>query len=654
MNIPQTIQYANKVYHYEKRIDELEKARVYIENILKNLSPTPEYFKQAEGLQYRLVAKIVAIRYFDGGYLEEDYLALDAALKEGLGKMQETEYPKTVRIYKRILAAAKTIRDIVGDVGSLLATIQDARGHCIVEEPEKLSFVENLFAAKIERLKVEVEDTADLFGTNVAMFDIKKRVVEELTGLYNWTVEERRKVDGRDMEAFMQHNFTALDKEGELTYVGYAEGLVTGEYSKARTYVIYSPLQDEITLFTKAFAAEHGLTFMQVNAYAFEGKTTEFLDKTFSLLENERQNLLVHSLKEYHGQNKDEILQRLLWYSQKGFYVFAVDLSGERMLYEEFMQTTERVQGLSILDVSCQYLRMPAFGELIEILVEKDMISRTESEFIRKNMPYMGYVGLNKCIALYTDGKPWRDCGLRYSNEHSGSLMEYLSNIPSQDQFISRDWVDLKLEERNNVVYGEFDYDEVHVVNPENLKKIVQADINLFAKCGLVTRYCTLCGDDYSVWPTLDTKEREKRLSVATKLVAHLLTCLYAPEVKIIPEEEWTDKKSGGYCANAGKLIAYRDGCTLSYEWAVKAVCHECFHSFQHTVIETGYKEWHFNSLGISKSRAPEWNRNFQKYVQIGRNYEQYMRQVVEADARIFEEDCFEQSAGKWKLFDLE
>ncbi len=654
MNIPQTLEYANGIYYNSVNTTELEQARGYVKELIEKRRPTAENLARAEGLCYRLTAKIVAIAYFDGGYEEDAYNALISELESGLSTMDAEAYPKTVHIYQKLLSAARSIHAVVSDVGNLLASIQDGNGRCIIDQPEKLRYVETLFLEKKNRLTAEVEDTSSLFGGSVNMFDVKERAIADVDALYEWTKNERNKIDGRDVEAFLSHNFEDVDKIDDFPCLVYSESLVTGAYNGAKAYVLSSPLQDEVLFFTKAYSYKNGLPFLKVSAYAFEGKTSSFISKIFDYLEKSSANLLVFGLKEYHGENKDGVLETLLRYSKKGFFVFAVDHSGERTLYDEFMQISTKAEGLSPLDVSCNYLRMPAFAQVVNIYQEKNMIGFADSEFVRENMPYMGYVGFNKSIWLFTEGKEWKDCAIRYSHEHGSKISDYLQNLPSQDQFISRDWVDLNLEERNTLVRGDFDYDDVHSLNPKNIRKIVQSDVNLFVKCGLSARYCTLCGDDFSVWKNLDREEREKRMSVATKLVAHLLDCIYVPEVKIIPDEEWTEKGAGGYCANGGKLIVYKNDCTLGYDWAVKAICHECYHAFQHTVIESGFREWHFTSLGVSKHRSNEWNSNFQHYVSIGKNKEGYMRQVVEADARIFEEDCHAQSSNKWNLFDLE
>ncbi len=654
MNIPQTLEYVNRVYYQSVDLSELKTAQLHIKDLMENRRPTAENLSRAEGLAYRVNAKVVAIAYFDGGYEEEAFVELEKTLKEGLSAMPVEQYPKTVVIYQKLLSAATRIHEIVHDVGALLAGLQDANGKCVEESPEKLTYVERLFLDKKTRLEGEVEDTSALFGGSVAMFDIKARVVKEIDELYAWAVSERQALDNRDTESFIAHNFQRLEAIADFPLCAYTETLSREGYNEGKAYVLSSPLQDEIQFFITALAKREGISFLQVNAFAFDGKKRDFIEKTLASIEKQGGNLLIFGLKEYHSSNKDCLLEGLLRFSQKGKYVFAVDVTGSRVLYEEFMKIATSREGLSLLDVSCHYLRMPTFSQVINAYEERGMVSLADSEFVRANMLYMGYVGLNKSIWLFTNQKDWKDCALLHSVEHSGKIADYLRNLPSQDQFISRDWIDLGLGEGNVVVRAEFDYDAVHTMNPKNIQKIVRSDKNLFIKCGLSARYCMLCGDDYSVWQTLEREEREKRIAVATKLVAYLLNCIYTPEVKITPDEEWTRKGAGGYCANGGKLIVYKNDCTLSYDWAVKAICHECYHAFQHSVIESGFSDWHFTSLGVSKHRPSEWNTNFQRYVSIEKNREGYMRQVVEADARIFEEDCFVQSANKMQLFDWE
>ncbi len=262
----------------------------------------------------------------------------------------------------------------------------------------------------------------------------------------------------------------------------------------------------------------------------------------------------------------------------------------------------------------------------------------------------MGYLGLNAASRAFSAGRDWKKEAKEISDVNFARAKRYLAVTPLS-QLLDAEW-GVKDEAVFIPKGREFDYDDVRGIDPVNIRKILTCGGNIFAKCGLIARYCTLCGADKSVWKALSIETKSERLTAATKLILRLLDADVDPVVELVPEEAWTKADSGGYCSQGGKLIRYRDKSMQDYDWAVQTVCHECFHAFQHRA-ERGFEQWFFEELGVTRNRIEEWKFNFLNYE--GRtNTLTYKVEIVEGDARAFQHDCFQMSEELWHKIDFE
>ena len=135
-------------------------------------------------------------------------------------------------------------------------------------------------------------------------------------------------------------------------------------------------------------------------------------------------------------------------------------------------------------------------------------------------------------------------------------------------------------------------------------------------------------------------------------MVCKILATEYTPEVKIVPEELWDRKSAGGLCQDGGKRIIYRESSVNNYSWIEEAVCHECFHAFQHTACCVPYSDWFFTELGVTEGRITSWDDNFKVYVG-SEDSKTYWVEVVECDANAFALDCLRNIEKYWKDIDF-
>ena len=139
---------------------------------------------------------------------------------------------------------------------------------------------------------------------------------------------------------------------------------------------------------------------------------------------------------------------------------------------------------------------------------------------------------------------------------------------------------------------------------------------------------------------------------MATTLVARVLDTSYAPCVEIVPDNEWDRDGAGGVCVDGGKRIIYRASSVENYSWMEDAVCHECFHAFQHTALSVPFAEWFFTERGVTEGRIASWDDNFKVYSGT-EDPKVYRVEIVECDARAFALDCLRNIENHWKDIDF-
>jgi hypothetical protein len=89
-------------------------------------------------------------------------------------------------------------------------------------------------------------------------------------------------------------------------------------------------------------------------------------------------------------------------------------------------------------------------------------------------------------------------------------------------------------------------------------------------------------------------------------------------------------------------------------DYIVGCVCHECYHAFQNTLRQNGWKEWHWELLGITRGTVEELiNVRRHKYYSNTKT-KQYRVQMVEVEARTFATNCKNEAATTWGALTLE
>ena len=95
--------------------------------------------------------------------------------------------------------------------------------------------------------------------------------------------------------------------------------------------------------------------------------------------------------------------------------------------------------------------------------------------------------------------------------------------------------------------------------------------------------------------------------------------------------------------------------CVKDFDWTSKAVCHECFHAFQRYAENEPWQDWYETELHVTPGRIEQWryNESDNRYRRIDKDREGYMIQILEADARAFENDCLGKNDSSGQILNL-
>ena len=594
----------------------------------------------ATSLFLRIKLKALAIRYFDEGYTEASYDKLATYLDAMIAEAQEKEYTKTVSLAERMRDYVKNVHHFMYDAVEQAARLRDDDWNSKVTSREEAEEIKGIFEAKISLAK-ELPDDKEIFGEQVRFLPIKTQLIDDLTAITNFAT--------KIIEDMITANSNALLRAYEWHI---DEGFYDFEYRPivdtstrvSNTIVVCTPIENECALFALAQSKNAGGLYA-IDASTLKGNK-EDITAIFGALKDKNANCVLFHLDKYLGDKKD-LYEASLAYGVGGKKVYVHDSTGERDIYSAFLKYIEESAGrFSILNIGYEYLSMPNFNEVVDLFDSLGMMKGYDRNQMRAEMPFMGFVGLNLAIEAHKLGRSWVQVAKDASRANQRLSLAYIDAIPTQLQFIDKGWGIFDDGKDGAVAQqqkGDFDYDKVRVGSRANIRKIMTSGVSFFARWGMLVRYCLTHGDDPHLWKTLSREEQTERLTEATCLLMH------AMNVPITPVVEVVDKINAngwwGVCCNGGRLIKYRVDHVQDLNGIIKTTCHECYHAFQHSITEVGWRDWYWYVLGITKGSLDELLDNQRNYMSKG---DAYYVQVVETQARAFATDCFNEANAAW------
>lgn len=640
--VTQTLERANTIYHTSVQKKALAEQAQALRALLAQGWLNERNRENAEALLWRVQAKELALAYFTEGYNEDDYAALAAYCAEKQPEAEQKGYGNTAQLLERLGAFAARAHAVMADAAAEAARVRTYDWQSATSSEEECREVAALFAGKEKAAEALAEDGRALFGA-AAFPSAGEEMAAELAKVRTFAENRAAQLHGKDAEAFFAENARSLSDP----YAAYEffPARSAEERAPAGVIVLCTPFADEAELFACKNAAGQAYA---LRAAAFAGRSDEEIEAVFSLCEGKGADLLLCGAERCR-ESTDAVFRAALRAGRAGRKVFVLDTSGRRSLYDAALKAGKN-SGFSALDVSFVYLSMPLFEETALLFEENGMLGEGGREEVRKGMPFLGFVGLNRAVQAFAQHKDWISAAKAHSAENAPLAAPYLAALPTQGLLLDEGWGSFS-EDAEDDTRRAFDYDDIRAVDPKNIRRIVESGLTVFETCGAIVRYCTLAGEDSSVWPTLDAAVQSARLTEATKLIMRALGVPLVPEVEVLDELE--TKGAGGLCCDGGKRVQYRRDCIKDYAWTVDAVCHECYHAFQHTVMYGPWKEWYWTELGVTKGRKAEWlvNTGGKYFSSVGSP--SYLVQVRESDARAFAKDCLRDADKVWHTIDF-
>jgi len=612
----------------------------------------------SESMLCKLQIKKYLWIYYENQYQETDYEKLIACLKMVENLSTTKNYPATLTLAQNYLKTIEQVHPLIKDICAIRNNMYDSNGVRLMKTTQEYRTIVENMTNRIE--KVNAIQILTLFPKDVNISSPLDKARSELQTLKEKGEQFISVIINENETQFLNNNTVDIHKAFKEHYMFYPNvGIEENRY--ANSLVINSPFNNEIRLFVSSFARSKGLNFSIIKSTVFEKMEECEIKETFELLKRKEINCLIEGLSTFtNSKIKKYLYQTIMKFGKDGSYIFMNDNVGDNGLYKEFVQICNESNGAySLLDISSTYLSMPAFNDLIQLLVQESIIPNSEDEIInkiKKSLPFMGFIGLNELFRAATANKDWLTIASEISQKnYTSEVKEYLSKIPSQALLIDSYWGDFSQGfTHQEIERKEFDYDVIRISNPKNIRKIMESGFTIFEKCGLITRYCLLCGEDIGIWTTLDRESQKERIDEATKLVFQVLGIF-----DIVPIVEVLDKLSnpgaGGLCCDGGKKIQYKYSSVQNFEWLITCICHESFHAFQHMAYSVPYCRWFWTELGVTPGRVEEWRLNNKVYFgDIVKDFDRYRYQIIEADANAFEVDCRDSSGKVWNMIDFE
>lgn len=625
----------NTLYYNSTSVGELKKGLDGLDSMLSGGWLNAANSENAEALYCRVYVKIKLLKYFSG-YADGERAELEEYILSEYANAEKKGYKNTCRVFdgaKSLLKRAEGIISVAADADkTLCAGVSGAQCDNVI--------------SRLEALKSDVEraEIPSPFGEGVRFIDVKEgliaRIESSITAAKNRKSEERAGKVGHVIRKIS-------DKYSLYEYYplpDYDEG--GGKY----TCVICTPFIEEARLYATRAVAD-GVDVYEADAAVFEGYTDDYITDTFNHVAHLNAGLLVTNAEKL-GEGKKKILYMgAMLAGKRGVNVFIHDDDGDGKEYEKCLEYSADDERLSPRDVGISYISIPYFKDVCAEFEAKGLISGGADYEGLKEMPFMGFIGLNRVISDFIAGGDWRKTGKKLSAANTAAARRYLQTLKNSYLFIDSGWGDFSSgiikKERT---HEEFDYDGVRDIDLENVRKIVESEHTVFAKCGMVTRYCTLGGGDKTDWEFVTREEMLERVTLATRLVYRIMRVETPPDVEILDELE--NPTAGGLCCNNGKLIQYKYDCCKNWSWMVDAIVHESFHALQAKLRLGGWSEWYYEQMGITRGRVERWT--FTNNIYDGNTGSKlYKVHIIEADARAFEIDCDDGRNYAWNTIEF-
>lgn len=626
------IENCNITYYVSLKHDELNSAQNRLLDALNSSLYKGEEFKAqletVRGLISRIEIKKIAMDAIVEN-LQFDSVKAKNRLNTIKEKAGELGFEKTKKLAGDVISLIDSLCEIYKTGDELAQVCESSKGRSDISILNRAKT--DIF--KLHEKKDALPSEQEIFG-KVAFYDIKKETGEYIDDLIEYVEGTRRGILEDRIKGHLE-KITVPVPEAFYDYRFVPSISSNGN----KMLVVLTPFKDELELLAYSYATQNGkrLSIINIDPSVFSGVGEDEIRELLSGYSLSNEVLCVTGLSMYHEANKEIILKCLyeIASSKKGIGVFIHEFNSANTVWLELERALPDAN-----DIFYMYLTLPTYDDVLKVITEAS-VRPIDPVYIKNNCSFIGYVGVNMVVdALKEDYEAdVTDIISRKFEENYSQTIAYMARLRSRSMLLHDSWGKRTEEEKSKSYrarkgFGGFDYDEQKLLNPKNIDTIIAMEnVLLPAKCGLMVNYCLLCGDDKGAWQRLSDEEKNYRLTVATKTIGRLLETQYDPEVVVV---EKIEGKAIAYCSGGGKQVVYSKKLLGDFDQLRKTICHEMYHSFQHTATTLGWTPWYFTELCVSDARVSEWIRCFQCYIQLDAQAEAYAVQSIEVDANIF------------------
>lgn len=644
MNIKDQINEYVNIYIKSIKKEELNKAFSGLFNIQKNPYIDNENLNNAKIFSLCVFAKYKLICFRDEFFNEEAYLKFKNDLENMLNIAKELCFDIAIDILNNSIELLTFLYELFKEYNYYYGLLFDTNDNVILSNLEDGNKIIDYANQKIEIINKKNDFNP---FPSVKFLDLKEISLNIFNNLLNDAKNESSNLVYKDLNKIFKENLIILDDEIANKYEYFPK--LSHNNSNHSCEVLYSPFEIEAKLAVYYFGLINNLNFVVLN---LSNLKIDNYSALFNSINEFKYNLLVLNSNILSGEKRKEFFTELFKFSSNHF-VYIHNDSGNILFYHDLINLAQELDIIKIYEITKNYITFPTLNDSLDILKEKGLINNDID--IKDSFKFICFSDLNNIVNKYKNDN-WIAIASKLSFDNYKKIEEYLDNIPSQIQLIDVQFGDVKAGTKfKKTKPAEFDYDALRSVDKDNVKKILNSDLRLNQKIGVLVKYILLAGEDISTYNLISDEELKERVKLATTLIYVIYGIDYLPEV--IVDNEQNGDLWGGLNVNGGKIIKYKLPCIKgNYNYSIHVICHETRHTFQSFLVNN-YSNMFKNIYGISKNMIAQWKKNNDNYINLstksGLKRNAYEVQVVEADANAFADDCVDGSNEAYGLIDF-
>lgn len=645
-NFKEQIDDCNIVYYNSINLEEINKTIKKLQIINLESTLNEENKINLIGVYARLNAKKFAIEFFKSPLTSSNLLKFKNKIDkiEDMLKENESKYQNTFKLFEHIFKEISKYVTFLEPILIQRSKLNDSNQSNNTDMIDCFNSIISILNKGILDIK-NIEFSYNNSENYISFIDVNELILDNLKIELDNILKQK--------ESFFKDKYNTLFEEickKQLNNTYQYKPILFADNDLGKINFICSPLESEVDLAVSALSKNYlTIDCSLINLHSMN----DFLDYTFSKCSKIAEDYLLLGL----SKTNDEVLNLIYSFLNKQTInnkrIFINDLTPSNTLYNKYLELVDKDKQLTI---AYKYLPLPDSIKFLDILRTNNMIEKTDEEHILTKMIFTGYVGLNKAIIQFISSKDnkWYNVAYDYDSNNYKKSLNYIKELIIATHFIDDGWVH-NIKGTGQIIDKKpfsYDYDALKEYNINNIKKIVESPSLTFrAKVGSLVRYCLFHGDDKLVWDILEKDEKKKRIINASKLLTQmLLKTEHDPIVKV----EKLREDVGGECRRGGIEIAYSNIYLTKVFHLEEVIIHECFHSFQYTMMVAPIEYWHEKEFLLTSFRTNFWKNNSMNYTDIGNENDTYSNQILEADTVIFTNESVLEANRLWATIDFE